>query len=127
MAAAPALAPARRFSARRGPDCRRARGRNLLRVAVRQISLGIRETARSWYRARADGPGRSLRSRARLSLGMARHVRLSGTGLLRKARLPGVRAARLPARPSQAFHAQAIGLAGIVVVGRWAGVPKSPR
>src|SRR6516165_7091346 len=65
MAAAPALASAGDFPARRGPDRRGARGWNLLRVALRKISLGIRRTARPWGRTRADGSGRNPCSRAR--------------------------------------------------------------
>ena len=61
---------------------------------------------------RGRGIGRGLMARgsprlgARLSLGMAGHIQLSGARLLRKARISGVRTARLPARPPPAFHAK---------------------
>src|SRR6516162_7323948 len=67
------------------------------------------------------GVGRELMTRAEV---LARergchcppgHVQLSGARLLRKARLSGVRASRLSARPLQAFHTQAVDPAGIAV------------
>jgi hypothetical protein len=69
-----ALEAARYLRTRRVTDYRRARWRDLLRVAVRKISLGIRWTARPRDRARLSGSSGRPRPRARLSLGMAGHV-----------------------------------------------------
>ena len=97
LARASALEAACRLRPRRGADRRRRRGRNLRRLALHPLSLGVGRTARPGNRAKPDGRGRIPRAGARLPFGVCRHVQLSGARLLPEARLRGVRRSRLVA------------------------------
>jgi putative Mg2+ transporter-C (MgtC) family protein len=90
-----------------GARRRRARRRNLLRLAVHPLSVGQRRVARQGDRAQAHGRRRGPGARARLPLGLGRHVQLPGARLLSQTRLRSVRRTRLSAGTQAHLPAEA--------------------